>query len=74
MLPQLYFERQGSLTPMYYWFGVHRPNGSSPYEFVDGSEVLQHPSNEPYAHWNWYQPMASAHEQYSCAMAYNAYR
>ncbi len=71
---ELFFERLGTLTPMYYWIGMMRRNSSSNFTFVDGSEVPQAASNSPYAHWNWYQPLASSRSGYDCVMSYNAYR
>jgi hypothetical protein len=72
---EAYFEKQGSLTPMYYWIGARRAvNGSGEYALLDGTPLPQVPGESPYAHWNWYQPIASAHADYSCVMAYNAYR
>jgi hypothetical protein len=71
---EVYFERQHSLTQMYYWIGVRRPNISSGYELLDGRPLPPQPSESPYAHWNWYQPIAAARSDYSCVMAYNAYR
>ena len=59
---------------MYYWIGVHRANGTSNFTFTDGGELPQLPSTSPYAHWNWYQPLAAGRQDYSCVMAYNAYR
>jgi hypothetical protein len=71
---ELFFERLGTLTPMYYWTGVRRLNSSANFTFVDGSEVAQAASNSPYAHWNWYQPLAANRSGYDCVMAYSAYR
>ena len=64
----------GTLTPLYYWIGIRRANTSSPFAYLDGGALPQLPSNSPYAHWNWYQPLAANHSLYNCAMAYNAYR
>jgi hypothetical protein len=72
--PQTYFLTMGTLTPLYYWIGIRRANTSSPFAYLDGSALPQLPSNSPYAHWNWYQPLAANHSLYNCAMAYNAYR
>ncbi len=71
---EAYFQRQGSLTLLYYWMGLRRANASAAYAFLDGSSLPQVPSNTPYAHWNWYQPVAANHSDYHCVMAYNAYR
>jgi hypothetical protein len=71
---ETYFEKQGSLTQMYYWIGARRANASSDFTLVDGTPVPQVPTESPYAHWNWYQPIAASHPDYSCVMAYNAYR
>ncbi len=73
-LLQSYFQRQGSLTLLYYWLGIQRPNATAPFAFLDGAALPQLPSNTPYAHWNWYQPVAANHSGYNCVMAYNAYR
>jgi prepilin-type processing-associated H-X9-DG protein len=59
---------------MYYWTGIRRLNSSANFTFVDGSELPQAASNSPYAHWNWYQPLAANRSGYDCVMAYNAYR
>jgi hypothetical protein len=71
---EAYFGSTRSLTPLYYWIGVRRANASAEYALVDGTPLPQVPSESPYAHWNWYQPIASIHAEYSCVMAYNAYR
>ena len=72
--PQTYFQTMGTLTPLYYWIGIRRTNTSSPFAYLDGGVLPQLPSSSPYAHWNWYQPLAANHSLYNCAMAYNAYR
>jgi hypothetical protein len=69
-----YFQQKGSLTQMYYWIGARRANGSAAFTLADGAPLPQVPSESPYAHWNWYQPIASSHQDYNCVMAYNAYR
>jgi hypothetical protein len=69
-----YFESQGSLTHLYYWIGASRANASAKYTLLDGTAMPQSPSESPYAHWNWYQPISASHQSYSCVMAYNAYR
>ncbi len=71
---ELFFEKHGSLTPMYYWIGVQRARGAANFTYLDGGELPQAPSHSPYAHWNWYQPLAAKRSDYSCVMAYNAYR
>jgi hypothetical protein len=48
-----YFAQQGTLTPFYYWLGVSRTGLASAYTYLDGSQVPQLASNEPYAHWSW---------------------
>jgi hypothetical protein len=64
----------GTLTPLYYWIGIQREGAGAPFAYLDGGSLPQLPSNDPYAHWNWYQPLAANHSLYNCVMAYNAYR
>ena len=68
-----YFAGTNLLTPFYYWTGVRRTTSNTSFTFVDGSMVSQVPSNQPYGHWNWYQPIAAEHIDYNCVLAYKAY-
>jgi hypothetical protein len=39
-----------------YWLGLTRDDSTLPFQFLDGTQLAQTPSNEPYAtyaHWSW---------------------
>lgn len=53
----------------------HRPGPSSPYAYLDASQVPQDVANETsaategYAHWAWSYPARRANVLHSCALA-----
>jgi hypothetical protein len=65
---------QGTLTPFYYWIGISRNGSAASYMHVDGTPLPQAASNEPYAHWAWYQTKSAASTGYDCVLAYSSYR
>lgn len=69
-----YFRASGVLTPLYYWLGASRTSAQVPYGWTrDRSAMVQGPSTAPFAHWNWYQPVARTYANYDCVLAYSAY-
>ena len=63
------------LTDYYYWIGIRRGSAGSPFEFVAGVPgVPQAASSDPYAHWSWWQAVASRSPAYDCVIAQQAFR
>jgi hypothetical protein len=67
-----YFRRRNTLP--YYWMGINRSNKQLPYQRIDGEDVPQTVSSDPYTHWvsGWcsassWQPVCWYHE--FCAAA-----
>jgi hypothetical protein len=65
-----YFIAQRVL-PNWYWMGISRADLGRPYVYIDGSPVVQSPSNRPYAHWTWFTASYSQNPTYNCALVWS---
>ncbi len=56
-----------------YWLGISRTNSTNPFRHVSGRQPPVTPSRFPYAHWGWYQPVATNSSYHDCVLAYSRY-
>ncbi len=68
-LVEAYFGNWTTLSRNY-WHGVRRPAAGANFTFLKGGPLQQVPSESPYAHWSYNQPLFAAKAGYHCGAAF----
>jgi hypothetical protein len=68
-LVETYFGSYTTLSKNY-WHGVRRANSSGAFARLKGGALAQVPSDSPYSHWSYNQPLFTGKAGYDCGAAF----